>query len=277
MTTPPVGGPAAVSVPAPVPASISGPGREPAYQRFLDEATATTGDLLADTVAAIRAGRLGRGLWHPTGFGTFEVAQVPGLGLVRVHVWPEGLRRGLPGHPSVHQHCFHLYSRVLAGEYRESQYGIVAPHEHGPHEVLPGARRLRVYAVRPTGVMGKDELYETGEDLDVVPTLRAARFPAGTWHEIPVRTFHATPIARNRFCVTLAVLSLPVQGAADVLLGRPGGGSSVSVRRVVSDEEQELMRSQFIAAEGSAAPGAAAPAPAFSAPGSQGSAPPDPR
>ncbi|MFJ4627903.1 hypothetical protein [Streptomyces sp. NPDC088847] len=244
-------------IPADEPTAISGPGQEPAHLRFLDEAATATGDLLAGTVAAIRAGRLGRGLWHPTGFATFEIAQVPALGLVRVHFWPDGLRRGLPSHPSIHQHCFNLYSRVLAGEYRESQYGAVDPSRHDPR-VPPGARRLRVYQVRPTGVMGKDELYETGEDLNVVPTLRAARFPAGTWHEVPVHTFHATPIARNRFCATLAVLSLPVPGAADVLLGQPGGGSSVSLRRVVSDGEQELMRCQFIAAADSAAPGSAA-------------------
>ncbi|MFI1566733.1 hypothetical protein ACH4ZX_27375 [Streptomyces sp. NPDC020490] len=266
MTPTPVGDPAAVPVPGPgpgpVPVSIPGPGREPAHLRFLDEAAAATGDLLAGTVAAIRAGRLGRGLWHPTGFATFEIAQVPALGLVRVHFWPDGLRRGLPGHPSIHQHCFRLYSRVLAGEYRESQYGPVDPGPHDPREVPPGARRLRVYEVRPTGVTGRDELHETGEDLDVVPTLRAARFPAGTWHEVPVRTFHATPIARNRFCATLAVLSLPVPGAADVLLGQPGGGSSVSMRRVVTDGELELMRRQFIAATDSAAPVPASPDPA---------------
>ncbi|MBD0735736.1 hypothetical protein BGM09_21795 [Streptomyces sp. CBMA29] len=220
-------------------------------------------------MATIRAGRLGRGLWHPTGFATFEIAQVPALGLVRVHFWPHGLRRGLSGHPTIHQHCFRLYSRVLAGEYRESQYGAV---DSGPCEAPPGAQRLRVYEVRPTGTTGKDELYETGEDLDVMPTLRAARFPAGTWHEVPVGTFHATPIARNRFCATLAVLSLPVPGASDVLLGHPGGGSSASARRVVSDGEKELMCRQFTAAADSAASGSPDPAPAF-----LGSASPDPR
>ncbi|GAA3294685.1 hypothetical protein GCM10020295_19800 [Streptomyces cinereospinus] len=192
---------------------------------------------------------------------------MPALGLVRVHFWPDGLRRGLPGHPSIHQHCFRLYSRVLAGEYRESQYGVVGPGLHDTRGVPFGARRLRVYEVRPTRVTGKDEVHETGEDLDVVPTLRAARFPAGTWHEVPVRTFHATPIARDRFCVTLAVLSLPVHGAADVLLGRPGGGSSVNVRRVVSEGERELMCRQFVAAADAAAPD----------PGSPGPASPDPR
>ncbi|MET9218563.1 hypothetical protein ACIQCJ_01955 [Streptomyces sp. NPDC093221] len=267
MTSTPAGDPTAV--PVPLSLSIPEPGREPAHLSFLGEAAAVTEDLLAGTVATIRAGRLGRGLWHPTGFATFEIAQVPGLGLVRVHFWPHGLRRGLPGHPTIHQHCFRLYSRVLAGEYRESQYGAVDP---GPRGAPPGARRLRVYEVRPTGMMGKDELYETGEDLDVVPTLRAARFPAGTWHEVPVGTFHATPIARNRFCATLAVLSLPVTGAADVLLGHPGGGSSASVRRVVSDGEQDLMCRQFIAATDSTVS-----EPAASDRASLGPASPDPR
>ncbi|WP_030862400.1 hypothetical protein [Streptomyces sp. NRRL S-37] len=246
MTAPSGGDPAAI--PVQVPGPISATKGEPAHLRFLEEAAAVTGDLLAGTVSAIRAGRLGRGLWHPTGFATFEIAQVPSLGLVRVHFWPDGLRRGLPGHPSIHQHCFRLYSRVLAGEYRESQYGVVDPGLHNTREVPPDARRMRVYEVRPTGVMGKDELHETSEHLDVVPTLRAARFPAGTWHEVPVRTFHATPIARNRFCVTLAVLSLPVRGATDILLGQPGGGSSVNMRSVVTDGEKELMCHQFIAA-----------------------------
>ncbi|MFJ5645103.1 hypothetical protein [Streptomyces sp. NPDC093223] len=247
----------------PVRVTVSTPAAkgEPTHLRFLEEAAAVTGDLLAGTMSAIRAGRLGHGLWHPTGFATFEIAQVASLGLVRVHFWPHGLRRGLPGHPSIHQHCFRLYSRVLAGEYRESQYEVVGPGLRDTREVPLGARRMRVYEVRPTEVMGKDELHETSEYLDVVPTLRAARFPAGTWHEVPVRTFHATPIARNRFCVTLALLSLPVPGAADVLLGQPGGGSSVGMRRVVSDGEKELMCRQFIAAADVAAPAHGSPDP----------------
>lgn len=220
--------------------------RDPLHLRFLDEAAVATQDLLAETVARIRAGRLGRGMWHPTGFATFEVAHVPSLGLVRVHFWPAGLRRGLPGHPPIHQHCFRLFSRVLAGEYRESQYRALEPASNAADEATAHARQLRVYEVRATGVMGKDELRELDEDLDVVPTIRALRFPAGSWHEVPVHTFHATPIPRSRFCATLAVLSLPVPGAHDVLLGHPGSGSSVNKRLVVSAEDQELMSRQFV-------------------------------
>lgn len=222
--------------------------RDPLHLRFLEEAAAATQGCLADAVGRIRARRLGHGLWHPTGFATFEVAHLPSLGLVRVHFWPAGLRRGLPGHPPIHQHCFRLFSRVLAGEYRESQYHAPNALSDAPRQAPAQARRLRTYEVRSTGVVGKDELHNTGRDLYVVPTVRAARFPAGSWHEVPVHTFHATPIPRSRFCATLAVLSLPVPGAADVLLGHPGWVSSVSMRRAVSAEELELMSRQFIKA-----------------------------
>ncbi|WKX09454.1 hypothetical protein [Streptomyces sp. NL15-2K] len=217
------------------------------HLRFLNRAAATTDRCLDDTVAAIRAGELGRGMWHPTGFATFEVAQVAELGLVRVHFWPVGLRRQLSGHPPIHQHCFRLFSRVLAGEYRESQYRPLsrtgAAERQGTHA---DGRLLRTYEVRDTGVMGKDEVHDTGEDLYVIPTVRSLRFPAGSWHEVAVNTFHATPIPRSRFCATLAVLSLPVAGARDVLLGQPGFGPASHTRRVVSDEEWRRMRGQFL-------------------------------
>ncbi|MGW7366444.1 hypothetical protein ACWGI8_24165 [Streptomyces sp. NPDC054841] len=219
---------------------------DPAHLRFLGRAAAATERYLDDAVARIRSGTLGRGLWHPTGFATFEVVQVERLGLIRVHFWPMGLRMALSGHPPIHQHCFRLFSRVLAGEYRESQYGPAGSVAGARHSAPVAGRLLRKYEVRDTGVMGEDELHDTGQDLHVVPTVRAVRFPAGSWHEVEVNTFHATPIPRSRFCATLAVLSLPVPGAHDVLLGHPGFGPAVHTRRVVSDTEWQRMRGQFM-------------------------------
>lgn len=214
------------------------------HVRFLGCAASATAEYLDDVVARIRCSELGLGLWHPTGFATFELAHVRGLGLVRVHFWPIGFRRGLRGHPPIHQHCFRLFSRILAGEYRESQYQLVDNIGHAKEMAL------RKYSVCATGVMGRDEVRDTGEDVYVTPTIRAIRFPAGSWHEVPLGIFHATPIPRTRFCATLAVLSRPVPGALDELLGRPGFGPAVHTRRTVNDDEWQQMRSQFLNAWG---------------------------
>src|ERR1017187_2549985 len=76
------------------------------YLLFLRDAAAAATNHVDHAVELIKSKKLGIGKWHPTGFATFEVVSIDGLGLMRLHFWPSGLRKVLPGHPPIHKHCF---------------------------------------------------------------------------------------------------------------------------------------------------------------------------
>jgi hypothetical protein len=55
--------------------------------------------------------------WHPTGFVVFHLGEISQrVGRLRLHVWPSGGQKDLPGHPPIHSHSWELSSPVLAGQ-----------------------------------------------------------------------------------------------------------------------------------------------------------------
>lgn len=210
---------------------------EPDYLAFLRNADLAVEAHESRVRRSIANHTVGPGLWHPNGFATFEIAEVPSLGLLRLHVWPRDLRRSLPGHPEVHNHSFQLFSRVIAGVYRETQYRV---DESGTP--------LHRYEVDLTGIRALDSLIDTGRTTSVVKVVSGVAFEAGSWHEVEVGKFHATPISPRSFCATLAVISPRVQGSTDVLLGRPGFTTLRNERPVISELEMDLIYDQLDAA-----------------------------
>lgn len=217
-----------------------------AYETFLVAAARAVEDVKATALTAIAHDDLPAGLWHPTGFAVFPIQDFEGLGLARIHFWPKGFRRGLRGHPPIHRHGFHLYSLVLRGEYRETRYEAKESSTDpvATHASL-GGREMRAFEVAPSEVAGVDNLINTGRSQVVRITEQNVRFPAGSSHHLGTSQFHATPIPARSFCATLALLSRPVPGAKDVLLGRPDFSELQSVRRAVSRDDREQMLGQF--------------------------------
>lgn len=214
------------------------------YLDFLRDARAAVDRHVDLAVDMIGKGDIPAGLWHPNGFATFEVATIEGLGLMRLHVWPRSLRVIRARQPRIHKHCFNLYSRVLAGVYRECQYAI--RDELWPVPMQESGSYLKEYLVCPSVGEGIDRVLEGDRWLHVRPCLTDLRFPAGTWHELEVGKFHATPIPKRDFCVTLAVLSVPVENESDVLLGSPGFHLEVPTRRPVTEIQWATICDQFI-------------------------------
>ena len=100
---------------------VTGRSKNDAFDEFQRRAQVLVADRIDHACELIRTRGLVNGLWHPNGFATFVLEDIEDFGLLRVHFWPRGLRRSVPHHPQIHQHCFHLYSHVLAGTYRERQ------------------------------------------------------------------------------------------------------------------------------------------------------------
>lgn len=186
------------------------------------------------------------GSWHPNGFAVFELEFVEGLGLIRLHVWPQHLRPALDGHPEIHQHSFHLYSRIICGTYLENQFEIV---EVNRGRAGSADEHLRTYEVAPTGRGGPDVVQESDRPVAARPLFDSDLvFSSGSWHDLPAGVFHSTPIPVNTFCATLAVLSPHLPGAADILVGRPGFRAARRVRPMVAREELRDLTAQFNAA-----------------------------
>ncbi|WP_405432285.1 hypothetical protein [Micromonospora sp. NBC_00617] len=186
------------------------------------------------------------GSWHPNGFAVFEVEFVEGLGLIRLHVWPQHLRPALDGHPEIHQHSFHLYSRIICGTYLENQFEISEVNRERENSADD---HLRTYQVAPTGRGGPDIVQEGDRPMVARPLFDSDLiFSSGSWHDLPAGVFHSTPIPVDTFCATLAVLSPHLPGVADILVGKPGFRGARRVRPMVAREELRELTAQFNAA-----------------------------
>lgn len=69
-------------------------------------------------------------LWHPLGFVSCVIDELPSSHVVRVHYWPKSQRRVKNPDWPIHTHTYRLRSLVLAGEVRDIQYRI-SPEVNG--------------------------------------------------------------------------------------------------------------------------------------------------
>jgi hypothetical protein len=211
--------------------------------RFIYNAALHVNVMADDVLVNIASRNLWPGQWHPNGFATFEVANIVDTGLVRLHVWPRKYRPALRGHPPIHNHGFQLFSRVLAGEYVETQYSNNPCDWAG---LSRSAQRLSQYVVAAADGTGEDTVSETGAKDLVMVTASGLRSPAGTSHALEAGQFHSTPIPLGGMCATLAVLSPRIEGRIDVLYGRPGFQSNRRARLAVNRDEWKIIQSQVL-------------------------------
>lgn len=174
---------------------------------------------------------LGSGTWHPNGFQVFRLLDIEDVGLLRLHVWPNGLRRVRRQQPVVHSHIFHLYSLVLVGEYREKFFRVRETGASG----APGWSGWEVLPPRGDNV---DRLAPESAVYSVESMGRVARCQAGTAHDMPAGVYHATLIPRGKCCVTLALLSRPVLGQRDHMVGRSGMTGASFPREAITKQDR---------------------------------------
>ncbi|MCH5644436.1 hypothetical protein [Gordonia sp. ABSL49_1] len=195
--------------------------------------------LRANISTVLRDGR-----WHPTGFAVFNVLDISPIGIIRLHYWPEADLRLTTGHPTIHCHCFHLHSRVLAGVYKEVVFRTrkLASNENTERNALAG------FNVVPPSGDGIDRL-ERDDDSYVVLGGPPAEYRSRAAHSIPAGEYHSTNIRVNAQCATLAMLSRPVIGYRDHIIGNRDFATLESLRPVVdckvTDALAESMRTSL--------------------------------
>jgi len=133
-------------------------------------------------------------LWHPYGFAVFRLKEETDLGHVRLHIWPEGRRRAIPGHPPIHCHDWDLGSIVLGGIYKETLYDVKIVKSDFSH-----------YLIEVVPTIPSIDGFRGTELRTAVSEKTTNSYEPGEMHFIRSGAFHATNVPLHQFAATLAV------------------------------------------------------------------------
>jgi len=130
------------------------------------------------------------GRWHPLGFAVFPLTVREDGSSLRLHVWPKNMRRGHSlRQPAIHNHAWHLISRVLSRDpYQDTRHSIEVVSDVPSTEEKRISRGLqRVfrahYPPEPQGLRTDGTCARVTPIRDVVvPTGRYNSIVAGEYH-----------------------------------------------------------------------------------------------
>lgn len=131
-------------------------------------------------------------LWHPLGFVSCVIDELPSSHVVRVHYWPKNQRRVKNPDWPIHTHTYRLRSLVLAGEVRDIQYRI-----------SPGSEWC-VYSVNYYS--GGSEIIRTPHEVDAIVEIDELR-RSGNHYEVPRGVYHQTLVPIEQTAITLVLLT----------------------------------------------------------------------
>jgi hypothetical protein len=178
------------------------------------------------------------GQWHPNGFAVFHLGDVKGLGQMRFHVWPRGIRVALDGQPAIHSHPWELCSLVIAGCYRDTLY------------------RAREFEVGGPGRLQKfDMRFGSGDEGDQVcpvavwyevEVAEERTVSEGSFHQMRAGVLHASQIPLDAFAATLLITGKVIDLSKLLLVGDGTFGKRSYVRPAVSAEELDQIHAELI-------------------------------
>ena len=131
-------------------------------------------------------------LWHPLGFVSCVIEDIPSNNTIRLHYWPKGMRRVKNPDWPIHTHSYTLNSLILRGKVRNLQYRTVS-----------GVGKW-IYLVNY--FEGGSEIIRTEDETQVIIESDEVRY-CGEQYQVPRGTFHQTHVPINEIAVTIVVLS----------------------------------------------------------------------
>lgn len=144
---------------------------------------------LSGVLEKISDWRDGIPLWHPLGFVSLPLIESEGW-VLKLHYWPNGMRKPKKPDWPIHNHRFRIESRVLYGAVENRLYGIEMGGE---------------YRLFPVAYSGKDSVLEPSETF-VTATLQNTEYhKAGVTYEIPRKVFHQTFVPINTSAMTIVL------------------------------------------------------------------------
>lgn len=149
----------------------------------------------SEVVSVILQMKGGVPLWHPLGFVSLLLKKGDGWAL-KLHYWPMETRRPKTPDWQIHDHRFHLESRVLNGALDNWTYRI---EEGGSDRLLP------------VSYSGKDSVIEpSGRPVTAVLEKKETH-SAGAVYTIPRTTFHQSFVSLDSCAITIVLQSDFVQ------------------------------------------------------------------
>lgn len=176
------------------------------------------------------------GRWNPGGFMVFPLGMHEDLGSIRLHVYPLGIRETSHG-PNIHNHAWHLASKVLAGNYVDVIYDLEDQGIVTNYDPLNQDNLFRIFSTRRLP-SGQDELVTEGRVVRPVPTLRRS-VSTGSTHNIEAGIYHLTIIPDDELTATLVVDSPAFTNKTGILLAT--GQERITRNRLIVDEASILL------------------------------------
>ena len=164
------------------------------FDEFKEAGTLVLREISARVPDVIASAASVTGVWHPNGFAIWSLRELPGLGTLRLHVWPDRHRRVRDWGPRIHAHGWHLASMVLAGTYSDRVYQVVE---------VPG-RTMTIYEIFHTGG-GRSKVSPTGERVTIERVATRVVKP-GELHYLPHSVVHETVVPDTEYVATLVVM-----------------------------------------------------------------------
>ena len=179
------------------------------------------------------------GRWNPGGFMVFPLGIHEDLGSLRLHIWPAGVPRETEQGPNIHDHGWHLSSRVLAGQYADTIFELkdVSPSDIDGLNIEKGL--LRLYQTK-RNAGGQDTLVTDGTIVKAI-SIADRQVVEGQIHHIPFGVYHKSDIPVDRLTATLVLDSPAFVGSTGVLLN--------SDMPVIARSRREIDRSSAILAK----------------------------
>jgi hypothetical protein len=178
------------------------------------------------------------GKWHPNGFAVFHFGEVEGLGEMRFHVWPRGVRVALDGQPAIHSHPWEFCSLVIAGCYRDTLY-------RAREFDSEGIGRLQGYRIKFGAGYEGDQLCPVAVWYEV--TVDEERtIMEGSLHHMSAGVLHASEIPLDTFVATLLITSKIMDPGKLLLVGERNFSEQRYVRPKVSVEQLDYMKEDLL-------------------------------
>lgn len=183
------------------------------------------------------------GRWNPMGFMVLPLGSHEELGVLRLHIWPRGLRKLTPKGEPIHNHAWHLASRILIGVYSDDIYAIRGSESYLADEDQRREQGLmRVFSI---GFGDTGGTLET-DGLCIRVVLDEHReVNAGEHHSIEQGVFHRTTIAHDKFVATLVFDSPTLASSKSKILIDGPAHPITEQREPITAEDIVTVRNQF--------------------------------
>jgi len=140
-------------------------------------------------------------LWHPLGFVSATLLKDES-GTLKLHFWPKGDRRSKTPDWPIHDHAFHISSRVLVGTVGSVRYEVASGSTHRRYSV--------VYS-------DSDSKLKPTEHLVSCREAGRAIMQAGTKYELPIGTYHENIVPAAELALTLVLKSSALYTSPNVV------------------------------------------------------------